>query len=412
MRRTALSELLQPFAARLRGVDPKRALLSLLSSESYIGDVEIGEKAKGFQPKASREGFTDSASLKDLQSLIRFAIDWSTIYREYTRSRQAKEDADRAREELAATFAEPVDPKEVVAAAVKVLKAEVQDLAKQLPTTERQEVLRTLLTATDAIENHDASSREELRHLQLVASTSTLLLIFAHEVKMLISWLDQVSIALDQLRRKLPSQQADRIGEIRDEFAGNKKRFVELLEMTALVGVDSRDAKPTELALLPKLERAVRCFDLVRNSYHINIDVTLVSNKLKVGPMVEAELFAVLLNLLSNSVKSVIAASGKKLISVSADRKGAKTIIHFRDTGIGLDEKHYEEVFAPFVADPDNRLYRGLKTKLNPEDEFLVGTGSGLGLGIVREILSYRCGTVRFVTPTEGWKADVEIIMP
>ena len=52
-RKSALSELLQPFAARLRGVNPQRALLSLLSSKNYIGDVEIGELAHGFEPKAS-----------------------------------------------------------------------------------------------------------------------------------------------------------------------------------------------------------------------------------------------------------------------------------------------------------------------------------------------------------------------
>jgi signal transduction histidine kinase len=411
-RKSALSDILQPFAAKLRGVDPKRALLSLLSNESYIGDVEIDEKAKGFEPRASREGFVSSANMDDLQKLVRFAIDWSTIYREYARHRGAKEEAQRAREELAATLAEPVETKEVVTAAVRVLEAEVQNLAKELPTAERQQVLRTLRTATNAIEKHDASNRQELRHLQLVASTSTLLLIFSHEVKSLLSWLEQVSISLEQVRRKLTGKEADRVGEIRDEFGSNKKRFVDLLEMTSLISVDSRDAKPTSLALLPKLQQAVRCFDLVKKSYDIDIDLAQVSRTLKVGPMLEAELYAVLLNVLSNAVKSVIAGGGKRRISVSADREGSSAVLHVRDTGIGLEEKHYEEVFAPFIADPDNRLYRGLKTKLNPEDQYIVGTGSGLGLGIVREILSYRGGAIRFVTPGEGWKADVEIEMP
>jgi signal transduction histidine kinase len=82
------------------------------------------------------------------------------------------------------------------------------------------------------------------------------------------------------------------------------------------------------------------------------------------------------------------------------------------DTGIGLDEENYEKVFEPFAADPDSRLYRGLKAKLNPEDQYVVGTGSGLGLSIVSEILSYRGGKVRFVRPSKGWKADLEIVMP
>jgi hypothetical protein len=186
-RKSALSEILQPFAAKLRGVNPQRALLSLLSSKSYIGDVEIGERATGFDLKASREGFVGEGGIVPLRELIRFAIDWSTIYREYARGLAAKEEARFAREDLETQLRETVEPKEVITKAIRVVESEVRNLAIQLPTAERQQVLRSLGTATQAIAKHEASNREELRHLQLVASTSTLLLIFSHEVKSLLS---------------------------------------------------------------------------------------------------------------------------------------------------------------------------------------------------------------------------------
>src|SRR5439155_1406159 len=119
-------------------------------------------------------------------------------------------------------------------------------------------------------------------------------------------------------------------------------------------------------------------------------------------------LFAVLLNVLSNAIKSVIAAGSRKKVMVAAERRGSKVVLNVRDSGIGLDEDHYEQVFKPFVSDPDKRLYHGLDAKLNPEDQYIVGTGSGLGLSIAREILSYRGGTIRFTRPTDGWKADLE----
>ncbi len=412
LRKSAVSEVLQPFAAKLRGVNPQRALLSLLSSKSYIGDVEIGERARGFQPKASREGFVGENGIGALRELIRFTIDWSTIYREYARGLAAKEEAHRARKELEAQLSHPLGPKEVVTSAIRVVESEVRSLATQLPTAQRQQVLRSVETATRAIAKHESSNREQLRHLQLVASTSTLLLIFSHEVKALLSWLEQVSISLDLVRRKLDGPEAQRLTEIRDEFAANKKRFLDLLAMTSLISVDSGEAKPTDLTLRPRLEQAVRCFDLINKSYGIDINLDRVSGTLKVGPMLEAELYAVLLNVLSNAIKSVIAAGGEKRVLVSAERERSKAVIHVLDTGIGLDEGHYEKVFEPFAADPDNRLYRGLKAKLNPEDQYVVGTGSGLGLSIVSEILSYRGGTIRFIKASDGWKADLEIVMP
>jgi signal transduction histidine kinase len=347
-----------------------------------------------------------------LRELIRFGIDWSTIYREYARGLEAKEEALRARRDLEEQLSRPVEPKELVDAAIRAVQTEVRSFATHLPVEERQQVLRSLETATRAIIKHEASNREELRHLQLVASTSTLLLIFAHEVKALLSWLEQVSISLDRVKRKLTGPEATRLGEIRDEFAENKNRFIDLLTMTSLISVDSREAKPLALTLRPRVEQAVRCFDLITNNYDIDINIDQVPNTLKVGPMLEAELYAVLLNVLSNAIKSVIAAGGKKRVVFSALREGPKAVVHVLDTGIGLDEEQYEEVFKPFAADPDNRLYRGLKAKLNPEDQYVVGTGSGLGLSIVSEILSNRGGAIRFVHPTDGWKADLEMVMP
>ena len=66
----------------------------------------------------------------------------------------------------------------------------------------------------------------------------------------------------------------------------------------------------------------------------------------------------------------------------------------------------------PFVADPDNRLYPGLRALLNPEDQYVVGIGSGLGLSIVSEILIHRGGAIRFVKPIDPWKADLEMTLP
>lgn len=412
LRKTALSEILQPFAAKLRGVNPQRALLSLLSSKSYIGDVEIGERAIGFDLKASREGFVGEDGITPMREVIRFATDWSTIYREYARGLAAKEEARRAREELETQLKETVEPKEVVATAIRVVESEVRNLATRLPTAERQQVLRSLRTATQAIAKHEASNREELRHLQLVASTSTLLLIFSHEVKSLLSWFEQVSISLDRVRRHVNKNEAKKLAEIRNEFGATKKRFIDLLAMTSLISVNSRRSEAARLTLRPRLERAIRCFDLIKKSYRIDIGIDHVPGTLQVGPMLEAELFAVLLNVLSNAIKSVIAAGGRKKVMVAAERRDSEVVLNVRDSGIGLDKKYYEQVFTPFAADPDRRLYRGLDAKLNPEDQYIVGTGSGLGLSIAREILSYRGGTIRFVRPHDGWNADIEIVMP
>lgn len=411
VRKTALPTILQPFAAKLRGVNPGRALLSLLSEKNYIGDVDIDDRASGFEMKASREGFIGDAGIGPLRDLIRFAIDWATIYREYYRSLIAREESLSARSELESQLKKKIPSSQVVTAAIRAVETEVKSVANQLATTDRQQVLRSLRTATNAIEKHEASNQEELRHLRLVASTSTLLLIFSHEVKSLLTWLEQVSIALGRVQRAVPAREAARLVDITEQFSSVKQRFVDLLSMTSLLSVKTT-TEPVKLTLRPRLEKAVSCFDLITKTYDIDIAVGSVQGTLQAPPMLEAELYAVILNVLSNAIKSVIAAGGRKQIEIAANRNASGLTIHIRDSGIGIGEEYYDDAFAPFIADPENRLYRKLASKLNPEDEYIVGTGSGLGLSIVKEILAYRGGEIRFVSPPKGWRADVEINFP
>jgi C4-dicarboxylate-specific signal transduction histidine kinase len=205
--------------------------------------------------------------------------------------------------------------------------------------------------------------------------------------------------------------EATKIAEIGNDFEATKERFVDLLSMTSLISTSNREAAPQKLTLRPRLERAKRCFDLIIKNYDIDVDLAEVPKALQVGPMLEAELYAVLLNILSNSIKSVIAAGGRKRVKVKAERKASDVVLHLLDSGVGLRAEHFDDVFAPFVADPEKRLYRGLDSKLNPEDQYIVGTGSGLGLSIVKEILSNRGGNISFKKPTHGWKADLEVIL-
>ncbi|MGH7450309.1 MAG: ATP-binding protein, partial [bacterium] len=112
---------LSTFAAKLRGVDPQRALLSMLSMKNYIGNAEIDTNATGFELKPNREGFIQSDAVEELKAFVRFAIDWSTIYRDYYIRKRAKEDSETAREYLEEVLEEDIEPGKVVESAISYL---------------------------------------------------------------------------------------------------------------------------------------------------------------------------------------------------------------------------------------------------------------------------------------------------
>jgi signal transduction histidine kinase len=184
--------------------------------------------------------------------------------------------------------------------------------------------------------------------------------------------------------------------------------------MTGIVGAFRRADALTEIHLKTAIDRAVGCFRLVIANYDIKVDDEEgVPTDLVVGPILEGELYTILLNLISNAIKSLIAAGRpSRKIRLEAEQTGKKIVIRILDNGIGLVEQFFEEVFTPLISDPSGELYDRLEARANPEDASIFGTGSGLGLSIARDIARARGGDVRFLQPPATWNACVTVELP
>lgn len=402
-------DVLRGLAERLEGVDRGRELLNMLSSHSYVGSVEVASPdASLFEMKASREGFVGEDGVRLLRKAVRFGIDWSTIYRDYYIRLVGKEKVETKRREFQEAAKVRTEPEKAVETAVDYVKQEVGQLAGKLPRVERQ----ALSKAIDVILQSDMAKGEELRHLRLVASTSSLLLVFAHEVRALLGDLDHYVTALGTIARQTGGAAAQKAREMQADINEKKQRFRDLLGMASLISVDSKKAKPDELALKDKVEKAINCYKLVIEGYEIDIDYDGIPTKLKTGIMLEAELYSVLLNVLSNAIKAVIAGGGAKKIAITAEEVSEGTRVNIMDTGVGVKVRYGDELFVPFIADPEGTMYTALKKRMNPEDEYIMGTGSGLGLSIVREIVRTRGGNVAFRSAKGEWHTNLEIMLP
>ncbi len=248
--------------------------------------------------------------------------------------------------------------------------------------------------------------------MRLVAATSSLFLVFQHEVRSLVSSLGEFDIRLKKLAKKIGSATGESdIAEMRKSFTETKKNFNSLLEMTSLLSIDAKRDSAKRLDISVRAKRSAECFRLICNNYDLEIDLSGIPSALKVGPILEAELLAIFMNTLSNSIKSVIAAGKKKIAIRAARLSDSRVKINILDNGLGVDPGE-EDLFLPFLADPKGQLYSSLQKKLNPEDEHIVGAGSGLGLPIVQDIAITHNGSARFAsTPSGDWTSNLEVIL-
>jgi len=106
-------------------------------------------------------------------------------------------------------------------------------------------------------------------------------------------------------------------------------------------------------------------------------DVTIVKSdlpRLRVVPVKINQLFQ---NLISNAIK--FKKSTEKLkIEIKAEDKGSIYLFSIRDNGIGIEKKHLEKIFNPFV-------------KLHSEADY---SGSGIGLATCKKIVELHNGKI------------------
>ena len=162
-----------------------------------------------------------------------------------------------------------------------------------------------------------------------------------------------------------------------------------------LLSPDSRQRR-RRLLLRQVVEDVRRPMSLYMKTYHISFENNVPST-LRTPPIYQSELYAILINVLSNALKAVFGQAERR-ISVGGEKKDGNLCFWMMDTGVGVPPENRERVFRPFFT---NSL-------ANP----VLGVGTGLGLTVVKDILDTYSGIARFVDAESPWKTRLEIFLP
>jgi len=236
----------------------------------------------------------------------------------------------------------------------------------------------------------------ELSLLRVLASTGTMILIFEHELQALIEDMEEMINNTLLILKRLPDADQSDYKYVLDSFSNRTEMLKELGEFLGLtIGRESRlDSR--EWVLYPIVESVFSPFKLYLEEFGIDYKNTIPDN-LRTPKMFRSEIVSVLHNLMSNATKAV-KGQHERHVEVTGFEEDGQVHIQFLDSGKGLNENRWTQVFEPFESDsePDLRL----------------GSGTGLGLKIARDIVRAYEGDIKFIRPPSGWKTCVEITLP
>ena len=266
----------------------------------------------------------------------------------------------------------------------------------------RREVARagTIMTALEAtradlqrvVAELDAQARAlEAAHLraeEASAAKDHFLAMLGHELR---NPLSPIVTALALLRRRdLWSREHDII----ERQVRHLLRLVDdLLDVARIArGKLSLDRAPLELSTV--IAAAVETVDplLKRKGQHVSVSVPAKGLVVDADAARATQIFS---NLLANASKY---SDERQLIEVSARSDGSSVVVEVRDRGIGIDRTQLERVFLLF-----EQQGRGIDRAQG---------GLGLGLAIVRNLVSLHGGTVEAHSEGPGRGSTFVVTLP
>lgn len=413
-------------------VDSRKALLGRASERNLIGSVSIpGGPHSPFSVKMDREGLVENAAYLDLVNAIKYSLEWMALQFALSK-KKISEQVSKQKEvalfqELTEASEAQLEPNMSTSDKVKhvldLITADsdsapdepIQEAASTKPAIANESTgLQIPKKVKEYVTSHISAQDDELAFLRSIAATGPVMFAFAHEVKNVTGLLVTNARFLQGLSEKTDDKNlATELSKVADEFLDSKSRFD---HMDNLFGVfaKSYEHKKSPQYIVKSIDTAVKGFEFLLTQFNIDIEVKCNSKLLKTIPMRQGELYAIVVNLISNAIKACMAKNTSKnsiLLEVIDKSENGISII-CSDTGVGLSKSYWESVFEPLVSDPEDKIYNPISLTFKDEALATLGRGSGMGLNIVKGILEAYKGKAKFISPKGRWNTSILVDLP
>jgi signal transduction histidine kinase len=391
--RSKLLEEYYPIVSSSEGSKEKaNPMLYLPKSHQLVGAVfveshqtaDTSGRPSDLIPAINREGFIDNEAYHDLHEMVRTGMELLALVDHRENRRIEEEKAKQAAQELRDDFGSAIDYIKSIPSLTEEdrdrLTVHYSELSKELENVETY--------------FHEANQRMDmLALLGIVAGFMT------HEAKRLVSDLDRLVNHLEHI-----AQKDDFTKRVLPEIKNTLGEFKGQIEYSTIFidSIQDQTIKPGPIPVAPQIEFVKERFDkFVRER---DIDVIIDVDRDLLGPAVPAVMYSgILMNLYTNALKAVssgVGKGGQRRIAFKAWNEPKWHVVEVADTGIGIPPNLRKRIWDPLFTTTSGG-------SSNP-----LGSGMGLGLNLVKEIVSKVRGRIELADPPPGYSTCFKVQFP
>lgn len=430
----------------------ERALLVHPRNKQLIGRVNIASDAE-LTMKSDREGFVERGDeWRRLKNILQLSIEWMTLQYSRYKSLKSQEKIEEKKKNFQKEIGESTEENdsstgldsflnngsdddddeekddsntldvsasssntnastdEVVNEAVELLETAATTTTTKASEDDSEMTDNTVEKATELVRSSIEQKNDKIDFFRSAFSVNQVVFSLSHELRHMTLQLSTNAGRIENHVDSLPAEYQNQFRDIATELREVQERLNRHMDLFGTFMSSAEGAEPEHSPVQEVVETVVNATEYIADYYDVKIE-TDVPATLETPEMYKSEIYSILINLITNSIKAVASADDETgRIKVTATELEDGMQLRVLDSGIGMSESAKEQVLNPLVSDPDNEMYDNLN-KMMPEDlQDQLGKGSGLGLHIVNNIAGKYGGKVDFPEVDE-WATCVEVTL-
>ena len=382
-----------PMSARDKADPGRNPMLALPRGSQLIGRVHVAtskrpsthqdDSDEWLQPNMDRESLRENGAFRLLWHVCRFAAELIAHF-DRTIRLEEKERADAAADREAKTG---------LSRAIEEIKT-----SREIEPQFRQRIVQQLRIAQARYAETAQYESEARVSLEMMAMMGVLAGFMTHEFeKAMRSLRDAVELMRGVGGKSGPvATAASQIEEMEASLA----HYMDYMRL--FIG-KARTPKPQDFKAQAQVSLVVDTLSKIAESHHIKVAVDI--DRGLAGPVMPlAAYHGIVVNLVSNALKALVpkVSTEQRRVRLYATNDGARHILVCADNGIGIPEYLRNRIWDPLFT-----------TTSADDDDNPLGSGLGLGLSVVRQVVREMHGAIELMeTPPPGFVTAFRVTLP